>query len=254
MIATTAKRVATIRRHRGLLTCDAAWVDGLDTTPTIASRATQARRIPMCLSMGMDFASLPQSRAHPWHGITAGPNPPAVVTAYIEITPRDVVKYELDKASGLLKVDRPQQTSSSPPTLYGFIPQTYCGDAIAALSPSADVGDGDPLDICVFSERPIDKADIVLPAKVIGGIHMVDGGEADDKIVAVLANDHIFAQADDISDLPVEMVDRLEHYFLTYKMVPGHTQSVEIDERYGRDRAHEVVAASMDDYLNEIVR
>jgi len=107
--------------------------------------------------------------------------------------------------------------------------------------------------VCVFSERPIDKDDIILPAKVIGGLHMVDGGEADDKIVAVLANDHIFAQAEDISDLPIEMVDRLEHYFLTYKMVPGNTHSVAIDERYGRDRALEVVLASMADYRNEIV-
>lgn len=202
----------------------------------------------------MSDNQLPQSRAHPWHGIGTGPEPPSIVTAYIEITPRDVVKYELDKASGLLMVDRPQQTSSSPPTLYGFIPQTYCGTEVAALSPTADIADGDPLDICIFSERPIDKADIILPAKVIGGLHMVDGGEADDKIIAVLANDHIFAEADDISDLPTEMVDRLEHYFLTYKLVPGHTRSVVIDERYGRDRAYEVVRASMADYRNEIVR
>lgn len=121
------------------------------------------------------------------------------------------------------------------------------------MSPSAQVGDGDPLDICVFSERPIDKADIVLPAKVIGGLHMVDGGEADDKIIAVLANDHIFSRADDLSELPIEMLDRLEHYFLTYKMVPGHAQTVTIDERYGRDRAHDVVLASMADYRDEIV-
>ncbi len=197
---------------------------------------------------------IPESRAHPWHGIAAGPNPPAVVTAYIEITQRDVVKFELDKASGLLMVDRPQRTSSSPPTLYGFIPQTYCGTEVAELSPETEVADGDPLDICVFSERPIDKADIILKAKVIGGLRMIDGGEADDKIVAVLANDHIFAQNDDIADLPVEMVDRLEHYFLTYKMVPGQDSSVSIEERYGRDHAHAVVIAAMNDYQNEIAR
>ena len=109
------------------------------------------------------------------------------------------------------------------------------------------------MDICVFSDQPIDKADVILPAKVIGGLHMVDGGEADDKIVAVLANDHIFSQFDDITDLPIEMVDRLEHYFLTYKMVPGNTHSVAIDERYGRGRALDVVLASMADYRNEIV-
>ena len=92
-----------------------------------------------------------------------------MVTAYIEITPRDVVKYELDKKSGLLKVDRVLQSSSSPPTLYGMIPRTYCGTRVAALSPSADRADGDPLDICVLSERPVDKADIVMTAKVVGG-------------------------------------------------------------------------------------
>lgn len=197
--------------------------------------------------------ALPQSRAHPWHGIAVGPNPPSIVTAYIEITQRDVVKFELDKASGLLMVDRPQRTSSSPPTLYGFIPQTYCGTEVARLSPEAERADGDPLDICVFSERPIDKADIILRAKVIGGLRMIDGGEADDKIVAVLANDHIFAQEDDIVDLPNEMVDRLEHYFLTYKMVPGQ-DPVSIEERYGRDHAQAVVTAAMNDYQNEILR
>ena len=127
------------------------------------------------------------SRAHPWHGLEAGPEPPSMVTAYIEITPRDVVKYELDKKSGLLKVDRVLQSSSSPPTLYGMIPRTYCGTRVAALSPSADRADGDPLDICVLSERPVDKADIVMTAKVVGGLRMLDSGEADDKIIAVLS-------------------------------------------------------------------
>ena len=193
------------------------------------------------------------SRAHPWHGISAGPHPPEVVTAYIEITQRDVVKFELDKASGLLMVDRPQRTSSSPPTLYGLIPQTYCGTQVARLSPEVAIADGDPLDICVFSEQPIDKADIILPARVIGGLRMIDGGEADDKIVAVLANDHIFADSHDISDIPVAMVERLEHYFLTYKMVPGHEPAVSIEERYGRAHALDVVTAAMADYQNEVV-
>ena len=193
------------------------------------------------------------SRAHPWHGISVGPDPPSIVTAYIEITQRDVVKFELDKASGLLKVDRPQRTSSSPPTLYGLIPRTYCGTEVAKLSPEVERADGDPLDICVFSEQPIDKADIILPARVIGGLRMIDGGEADDKIIAVLANDLIFADDADLTDLPKQMVDRLEHYFLTYKMVPGATHDVSIEERYGKDHAHAVVTAAMHDYENEIV-
>lgn len=201
----------------------------------------------------MTFRILPTARAHPWHGVSPGPEPPRLVTAYIEITPRDVVKYELDKVSGLLKVDRPQQTSSSPPTLYGLIPQTYCGANVAALSPEAEVADGDPLDICVLSERPIDRADIVLPAKVLGGLRMIDGGEADDKIVAVLANDRIYQDADSLEDIPTHIVDRLEHYFLTYKMVPGADHPVSIEERYGADHAHAVVEAAIADYKTEIV-
>ena len=186
-------------------------------------------------------------RAHPWHGLPPGPDPPAIVNAYIEITPRDVVKYELDKESGLLQVDRVQQTSSSPPTLYGLIPGTHCGEGVAALSPSADRADGDPLDICVLSEQPIDKADIVLKARVVGGLRMIDDGEADDKIIAVLANDPFWAHVSDLDELPPNVIDRLDHYFRTYKQLIDDI-SVTIEARYGRDEAHAVVMASIDDY------
>ena len=188
------------------------------------------------------------SRPHPWHGLAVGPDPPAVVTAYIEITPLDVVKYEIDKTSGLLKVDRVLQSSSSPPTLYGLIPRTYCGERVAALSPGADRADGDPLDICVFSERLIDKADILLTARVIGGLRMIDNREADDKIVAVLANDPVWESTNDLNDLPLNMVDRLDHYFRTYKLLGGPDPSVTIEARYGRDEALAVVQAAVDDY------
>lgn len=191
--------------------------------------------------------SFSTSRAHPWHGLSPGPDPPGIVHAYIEITPRDVVKYELDKDSGLLQVDRVQQTSSSPPTLYGLVPGTHCGAQVAALSATADSADGDPLDICVLSEQAIDKADIVLKARVIGGLRMIDNGEADDKIVAVLANDPFWARADDLADIPVNVVDRLDHYFRTYKQV-GESDAVSIESRYGRDEAHDVVSAAIADY------
>jgi inorganic pyrophosphatase len=187
------------------------------------------------------------SRAHPWHGLSPGPEPPSKVNAYIEITPRDVVKYELDKVSGLLQVDRVQQTSSSPPSLYGLIPGTYCGERVAALSPTADRADGDPLDICVLSEQPIDKADIVLKARVVGGLRMIDDREADDKIIAVLDNDPFWAHVSDISQLPPNVIDRLDHYFRTYKQLIDDF-SVTIEARYGRDEAHAVVMASIDDY------
>lgn len=186
-------------------------------------------------------------RPHPWHGLTTGPEPPVMITAYIEITPFDVVKYEVDKPTGYLKVDRPQLTSSSPPTLYGFIPQTFAGDRVRDLCPGAERGDGDPMDICVISERPIDRADILLTARVVGGLQMVDGGEADDKIVAVLARDPIWAEVQDLVELPEALIDRLSHYFETYKLYAG-ADDVSIQRRYGREHAYRVIEASMEDY------
>jgi len=187
-------------------------------------------------------------RPHPWHGLDPGPSPPSMVYAYIEITPYDSIKYEVDKATGYLLVDRPQRTSSQPPTLYGFIPRTYCGHRVAALCPRADEGDGDPLDICVVSERPIERAEILLCARVVGSICTVDGGKADDKIVAVLENDNFWGQATDISDLPARLIERLAHYFATYKLVPGEESQVSVEAAYGSTTAHEIVAAAIEDY------
>jgi inorganic pyrophosphatase len=189
-----------------------------------------------------------QWRPHPWHGLDAGPNPPEVVTAYIEITPFDVVKYEVDKRTGYLKVDRPQRGSSSPPELYGLIPRTYCAGRVASLSPETDRADGDPLDVCVLSERPIDHSEIMLDARVVGGIRMLDDDEADDKIVAVLVGDAVWSSVQDLDDIPRALVDRLVHYFLTYKVMPGEESSVSIPEVYGREHAFDVVEAAMADY------
>jgi inorganic pyrophosphatase len=187
-------------------------------------------------------------RPHPWHGLDPGLNPPLEVRAYIEITPFDLVKYEVDKESGYTIVDRPQRTSAAPPVLYGFIPQTYCDEQVRRLTPGAKRADGDPLDICVISERPIERGDILLNTRVIGGIQMIDGGEADDKIIAILRNDYIWSNAHDISDLPDVLIQRLQHYFSTYKMGPNMTSGVEITATYGRDHAAKVVAAAIRDY------
>jgi len=189
-----------------------------------------------------------QWRPHPWHGLEVGPNPPELVTAYIEITPFDVVKYEVEKQTGYLKVDRPQRGSSSPPTLYGLIPRTYCGRRVAALSPETDQADSDPLDICVISERPIDRAEVMLSSRVVGGIRMIDTGEADDKIIAILHEDPVFSEVQDLDDLPKPIVDRLVHYFLTYKVLPGEENKVSIPEVYDKAHAITVIEASMDDY------
>jgi inorganic pyrophosphatase len=190
-------------------------------------------------------------RPHPWHGLEVGLDAPRLVHAYIEITPFDVVKYEIDKATGYLRVDRPQRNSSLPPTLYGFIPRTYCADAVGALAQNADGGDGDPLDICVVSERPINRSEVILNAVVIGGLQLIDEGKADDKIVAVLANDTLWRNATDISDLPQVLVDRLRHYFETYKMIPGEPSPAHVDLVYGAEHAFKVVTASMQDYEHE---
>jgi inorganic pyrophosphatase len=190
-------------------------------------------------------------RPHPWHGLEVGPEVPRVVHAFIEICPFDLVKYEVDKTTGYLRVDRPQRSSSQHPTLYGFIPKTYCGERVGALMPEAARGDGDPLDICVISERPISKTEILLNARVVGGFPMLDGGEADDKIIAVLENDPLWSSVDDIADLPPALIERMRHYFMTYKLIPGEENKVSIGPAYGFDHAKIVIQASIADYNSE---
>lgn len=190
-------------------------------------------------------------RPHPWHGLDAGQEAPELINVYIEITPFDVIKYEVDKATGYLCVDRPQRGSSSPPALYGFIPRTLCGPRVAALCEDAPRGDGDPMDVCVVSERPIGRADVIVRARVLGGLKMIDDDEADDKVVAVLDSDLFWNDARDIGDLPPVIIERFEHYFSTYKLVPGKTSQIRLVGIYGRDHALEVVRASMADYADE---
>ena len=190
-------------------------------------------------------------RPHPWHGLEVGPDPPRIVHAYIEITPFDLVKYEIDKVTGYIRVDRPQRTSSLPPTLYGFIPRTYCHRRVQALSPGTQRGDSDPLDICVVSERPLARSEMILNARVIGGLQGIDGGEADDKIIAVLENDEVWRDIQDLADLPSVTVERLRHYFSTYKMVPGQPTQMSIERAYGREEALRVVEAAIADYEEE---
>ncbi|MFW6010307.1 MAG: inorganic pyrophosphatase [Gemmatimonadota bacterium] len=180
-----------------------------------------------------------------------GPEPPRLVSMYVEICPSDPVKYEIDKETGYLRVDRPQRTSSNPPTLYGFIPRTYCGPRVRYLMEGAERGDGDPLDICVVSERPIQRAEVILTARVVGGIPMLDGGEADDKIVAVLKQDAIWGNLDELAELPEALVERLRHYFLTYKATPDREEEVSIGPSYSREQAEKVIRASMEDYEEE---
>lgn len=196
-------------------------------------------------------------KAHPWHGVPAGDDVPSLVNAYIEIVPTDGVKYEIDKLTGHLKVDRPQKYSSQCPSLYGFIPRTYCGDLVGAFCSEKTnrqgiVGDGDPIDICVLTEKPIQHGDILIRAVPIGGLRMIDKNEADDKIIAVLHKDAVYGQWENISQCPQILIERLCHYFLTYKDIPGSEERrrVDITHVYDAAEAHKVITLSGLDYQN----
>ena len=179
-------------------------------------------------------------KAHPWHGIEPGGKLPEEIRAFIEISPTDTVKYEIDKTSGYLKIDRPQKYSNVVPALYGFIPQTYCGDQLAGLCMAASglehiKGDGDPLDILVLTDRVIPRGDIIVDAIPIGGLRLLDKNEADDKIIAVLKGDYIYGSFNDLIDLPNGTVERIKHYFVTYKDMPSANRTVEVLSVYGKE-------------------
>jgi inorganic pyrophosphatase len=196
-------------------------------------------------------------KSHPWHGVPIGKDYPETVTTYIEIVPTDTVKYEIEKHSGFLKVDRPQKYSNICPTPYGFIPQTLCSENVAGYCMEKTgrkniVGDNDPLDICVVTEKALNHSNILLQAIPIGGLRLIDNNEADDKIIAVMKDDAIFSEWKDISDCSQSFIERLKHYFLTYKDAPGSEgKRCEIESVYGREEAYKVIEASNKDYLKK---
>jgi inorganic pyrophosphatase len=208
----------------------------------------------------MDKKAVPYV-AHPWHGIHPGNKAPEELDVFIEITPQDTVKYEIDKSSGFIRLDRPQKFSNHVPTLYGFIPRTYCGELSGEhcsqkLNRKGIMGDGDPLDICVLSSSPITHGNIIITIIPIGGLRMIDKDEADDKIIGVLKGDDIYGGYKDIKDVPEALINKLKHYFLTYKGIPDEKiekPKVEIAEVYGREEALTVVSVSMDDYKKTFI-
>lgn len=195
--------------------------------------------------------------AHPWHGIRVGDKAPEVLTAFIEIVPTDTVKYEIDKESGWLKVDRPQLFSNIVPALYGFIPQTLCDIEVGRFCSEKTGrpgigGDQDPMDILVLSEKTFPNSGFITQAIPIGGLRMIDKNEADDKIIAVLKDDAVYGAYTDLEQLDEKILNRLRHYFLTYKDLPGsgEQRKVEISAVYGRHEALAVIKASIIDYNN----
>lgn len=192
-------------------------------------------------------------KSHPWHGVFIGAKSPEELTAFIEVVSTDTVKYEIDKDSGYLRIDRPQKFSNVVPALYGFIPQTFCGDKVGEFCNQKTgrkniKGDGDPIDICVLTEKSIAHGDLLVNARPIGGFRMIDGNQADDKIIAVLRNDTMYGHFKDISEVPKIVIQRLEHYFLTYKDMPGVDKNTEIVDIYGVEEAYNVIGFSVEDY------
>lgn len=163
--------------------------------------------------------------SHPWHGIPTGENSPRVVTAVIEIPQGSRAKYEIDKESGLLKLDRIIYSSFYYPCNYGFIPQTY-GD------------DKDPLDILVITSLPV-QAMCLMEAKVIGVMRMIDSGDADDKIIAVAANDPSMNYYNNIEELPKHFFDELRHFFEEYKRLEN--KSVVVNEFQDKATALKII-------------
>jgi len=151
--------------------------------------------------------------SHPWHGLSAGDNAPRVVNAVIEIPQGSRAKYEIDKASGLLKLDRIIYSSFHYPCNYGFIPRTY-GD------------DKDPLDILVITSQPV-QAMCLMEAKVVGVMRMIDHGDADDKIIAVADKDPSVNYYNNIEELPKHFFDELRHFFEEYKRLENKAVVVE---------------------------
>ena len=169
---------------------------------------------------------------NPWHSVSPGNNVPEVVNGIIEIPKNTRAKYELDKESGLLKMDRVLYSSMYYPANYGFIPQTYCDDK-------------DPLDILVLSQITIVPMCIV-SARVIGVMRMLDGGELDDKIIAVAEEDMSVNHINDISELPAHFFKELKNFFEDYKKLEN--KSVQVEDFQDVATARSIVLKSTEDY------
>jgi len=169
---------------------------------------------------------------NPWHHVSAGDRLPEYVTGIVEIPKGSRAKYELDKKSGLLRLDRVLYSSVYYPANYGFIPQSYCDD-------------NDPLDILILSQ--IDFTPLcMVNAKVIGVMQMIDQGEADDKIIAVAADDVSVNYVNDISGLPPHFIKELRHFFEEYKTLEN--KKVSVEEFQDKAVAEKIVMQSLQDY------
>lgn len=175
------------------------------------------------------------SIAHPWHEVSPGDDIPSSVNAIIEIPKGSKAKYEIDKASGLIKLDRVLFSSVMYPANYGFIPKTYCDDK-------------DPLDILVLCSVDVYPMSII-EAKVIGVMHMIDNGEQDDKVIAVAKHDMSVNYINDLSELPPHTMKEIVRFFQDYKAL--ERKNVTIEQLFGRSYAYKVIQESIDLYQKE---
>ena len=172
---------------------------------------------------------------HPWHGASYGKQIPEIVNGIIEISQGSRAKYEVDKTTGLLKLDRVVYSSFHYPINYGFIPQTLGLD-------------GDALDILVMCSESIQLLCLV-EATVIGNMQMIDNGEPDDKIIAVATNDPTVNHITNIKELPTHFIAVLKNYFEQYKALENKV--VLIDEFQDKDAAYKIINASIELYNKE---
>lgn len=169
---------------------------------------------------------------NPWHNVNYGPQAPEIVNAVIEIPQNSKGKFELDKDSGLLKLDRVLFSSVHYPANYGFIPQTYCEDK-------------DPLDILVITSIELPPL-CLIEARVIGVMRMVDQGEADDKIIAVANNDMSVNHIENIEDLPPHTTIEMKRFFEDYKKLEN--KEVVVEKFFGKKEAMQIIQESIELY------
>ena len=179
-----------------------------------------------------------QQFMNPWHDVSLGEEAPQFVNGIIEIPRGHRNKYELDKNSGLLKLDRVLYSSIYYPANYGFIPQTY-GE------------DHDPLDILVISQMEFVPLCIVR-AKVIGVMQMLDSGEADDKIIAVAADDIGISHIDDIDQLPSHLLREVKSFFEDYKKLEHKT--VKVEDFLNKEVAYKIIEQAVVDYRKQFAK
>ena len=172
---------------------------------------------------------------HPWHDVPVGDNSPYEINTIIEIPLGSNVKYELDKASGLLRVDRILYSAVCYPANYGFIPRTLAEDK-------------DPLDVLVLCQEPATPLTIV-PVRVIGLMTMMDTGTKDHKIIAVALGDPEFNSYKDAHQLPQHKLLTVRRFFEDYKQLEG--KAVEVDDFESAEAAHRIISAPTAAYEDE---